>query len=213
MNTGIQDAVNLGWKLAFARTGGPRGAARLLRRERRPVARRVLALTHLLFWAEASTGRRAGVPARPRAPRGAPRCRPCSAGAGWSPRGSGCLPARRRLPRQSAVGGGRPAPSRAPAPETGCRTGGHVGGRRCGCTRCWPGPGTPAAGPGRRPARVRRPLLHVQRAERAPVRAARRASGRARRLLHGRRRRRGPRGWLRRVGVAPRPCRGSSARP
>jgi 2-polyprenyl-6-methoxyphenol hydroxylase-like FAD-dependent oxidoreductase len=56
MNTGIQDAVNLGWKLAFAPRAADRAA--LLDsydRERRPVARQVLALTHLAFWAEAST--------------------------------------------------------------------------------------------------------------------------------------------------------------
>ena len=56
MNTAIQDAANLGWKLAFAAAG--RGDGSLLDsydRERRPVARRVLALTHLAFWAEAST--------------------------------------------------------------------------------------------------------------------------------------------------------------
>ena len=57
MNTGIQDAVNLGWKLACAAAATDRAA--LLDsydRERRPVARQVLALTHLAFWAEASTG-------------------------------------------------------------------------------------------------------------------------------------------------------------
>jgi 2-polyprenyl-6-methoxyphenol hydroxylase-like FAD-dependent oxidoreductase len=57
MNTGIQDAANLGWKLAFAPGAADRAA--LLdsyERERQPVARRVLALTHLAFWAEASTG-------------------------------------------------------------------------------------------------------------------------------------------------------------
>ncbi|WP_235022848.1 FAD-dependent monooxygenase [Amycolatopsis alkalitolerans] len=56
MNTGILDAVNLGWKLAFAR--GLRPHATLLdsyELERRPVARHVLALTHLVFFAEAST--------------------------------------------------------------------------------------------------------------------------------------------------------------
>lgn len=55
MNTGILDAVNLGWKLAFA-VG--RDRADLLgsyEQERRPVARQVLALTHLVFFAEAST--------------------------------------------------------------------------------------------------------------------------------------------------------------
>ncbi len=57
MNAGIQDAANLGWKLAFA--GSAAEPAALLdsyERERRPVARRTLALTHLAFWAEASTG-------------------------------------------------------------------------------------------------------------------------------------------------------------
>jgi 2-polyprenyl-6-methoxyphenol hydroxylase-like FAD-dependent oxidoreductase len=56
MNTGILDGVNLGWKLAFAGGGGQH--APLLDsydHERRPVARQVLALTHLLFFAEAST--------------------------------------------------------------------------------------------------------------------------------------------------------------
>ena len=88
MNTGIQDALNLGWKLALAAQAetrstsavagswtvepGDRLAARLLgaaarsagslapllqsyEEERRCVARRVLALTHLIFFAEAST--------------------------------------------------------------------------------------------------------------------------------------------------------------
>ncbi|HEX7025305.1 MAG TPA: FAD-dependent monooxygenase, partial [Gemmatimonadales bacterium] len=57
MNTGIQDAVNLGWKLAFAPSATDRGA--LLDSydlERRPVARQVLALTHLAFWVEAGIG-------------------------------------------------------------------------------------------------------------------------------------------------------------
>ena len=57
LNAAIQDALNLGWKLAF-------GAARpdsdaLLDSydlERRPVARHVLAMTHLVFWGEAGTG-------------------------------------------------------------------------------------------------------------------------------------------------------------
>ena len=58
MNAAIQDGVNLGWKLAFA-AAQPDGATLLdsYDRERRPVAREVLALTHLAFWAEASTGR------------------------------------------------------------------------------------------------------------------------------------------------------------
>jgi hypothetical protein len=55
MNTGILDAVNLGWKLAFA--SDDREHTALLdsyEQERRPVARQVLALTHLIFFAEAS---------------------------------------------------------------------------------------------------------------------------------------------------------------
>ena len=58
MNTAIQDAANLGWKLAFA-SAQPASAALLgsYEQERRPIARRVLALTHLAFWGEASVGR------------------------------------------------------------------------------------------------------------------------------------------------------------
>jgi 2-polyprenyl-6-methoxyphenol hydroxylase-like FAD-dependent oxidoreductase len=56
MNTGILDAVNLGWKLAFAAHDGTHTALlSSYERERRPVARQVLALTHLVFFAEAST--------------------------------------------------------------------------------------------------------------------------------------------------------------
>ena len=63
MNTGILDALNLGWKLAFAAHAAdagrsPASLAPLLdsyAAERRPVAREVLALTHLVFFAEAST--------------------------------------------------------------------------------------------------------------------------------------------------------------
>ena len=60
MNTGIQDASNLGWKLAFAATNTARTATGDLllesyERERRPVARKMLAMTHALFWAEAGT--------------------------------------------------------------------------------------------------------------------------------------------------------------
>ncbi|MFK4106300.1 FAD-dependent monooxygenase [Streptomyces sp. NPDC019531] len=66
MNAGIQDAVNLGWKLGFAasRSGGEAvgglDAEVLLDSydsERRPAAHRRLILTHTTFWAEASTGR------------------------------------------------------------------------------------------------------------------------------------------------------------
>ena len=55
MNTGIQDAVNLGWKLGYAAgstSQGPLLAS--FEAERRPVARLVLAMTHLIFFAEAS---------------------------------------------------------------------------------------------------------------------------------------------------------------
>ncbi len=73
MNTGIQDAVNLGWKLAFAPYATDRAA--LLDsydRERRPVARHMLALTHVAFWAEASTGPLPSVLRGVLAPLGAP---------------------------------------------------------------------------------------------------------------------------------------------
>lgn len=56
MNSGMLDAANLGWKLALA--PGAADEEVLLRSyplERRPVARQVLALTHLVFFAEAST--------------------------------------------------------------------------------------------------------------------------------------------------------------
>jgi len=57
MNTGIQDALNLGWKLAMAAQSGGASDSLLLGSyeiERRPVARQVLGLTHAVFWAEAS---------------------------------------------------------------------------------------------------------------------------------------------------------------
>jgi hypothetical protein len=58
MNTGIQDAVNLGWKLAFAASSSnPQTLLDSYDLERRPVARRLLALTHLVFMAEASSNR------------------------------------------------------------------------------------------------------------------------------------------------------------
>lgn len=55
MNTGILDAVNLGWKLAFAGAGRHAVLLDSYEQERRPVARMVIALTHLVFIAEAST--------------------------------------------------------------------------------------------------------------------------------------------------------------
>jgi 2-polyprenyl-6-methoxyphenol hydroxylase-like FAD-dependent oxidoreductase len=57
MNAAIQDAANLGWKLAFA-VPQPGSSALLdsYDTERRPVARQVLGMTHLVFWGEAATG-------------------------------------------------------------------------------------------------------------------------------------------------------------
>ncbi|HTT52671.1 MAG TPA: FAD-dependent monooxygenase [Streptosporangiaceae bacterium] len=57
MNAAIQDAANLGWKLALAAPGPP-GAMLLgsYDQERRPAARQVLGLTHVAFWVEAATG-------------------------------------------------------------------------------------------------------------------------------------------------------------
>ncbi|MFE9028398.1 FAD-dependent monooxygenase [Streptomyces iakyrus] len=66
MNAGIQDAVNLGWKLAFAAGRAGEGRPTSLdddalldsyEVERRAAAHRRLLLTHAAFWAEASTGR------------------------------------------------------------------------------------------------------------------------------------------------------------
>jgi 2-polyprenyl-6-methoxyphenol hydroxylase-like FAD-dependent oxidoreductase len=57
MNAAIQDAANLGWKLAFAAAwpgNGPLLDSYDL--ERRPVAHHVRAMTHLVFSAEAGTG-------------------------------------------------------------------------------------------------------------------------------------------------------------
>jgi 2-polyprenyl-6-methoxyphenol hydroxylase-like FAD-dependent oxidoreductase len=58
MNTGIQDALNLGWKLALAATACQQPTVLLdsYDLERRPTVHRVLGLTHLVFWGEASTG-------------------------------------------------------------------------------------------------------------------------------------------------------------
>ena len=58
MNAGIQDAVNLGWKLAFAASGASSPEALLgsYESERRAFARQMIAMTHMVFWAEAATG-------------------------------------------------------------------------------------------------------------------------------------------------------------
>ncbi len=53
MNTGIQDGINLGWKLAFADcSSDPQTLLDSYQQERRPVARITMALTDLAFWAE-----------------------------------------------------------------------------------------------------------------------------------------------------------------
>jgi 2-polyprenyl-6-methoxyphenol hydroxylase-like FAD-dependent oxidoreductase len=55
MNSGIQDAINLGWKLALTAQGAASEALLdTYSQERRPVARAVLALTHALFWLESA---------------------------------------------------------------------------------------------------------------------------------------------------------------
>lgn len=57
MNAGIQDATNLGWKLAYAPSSTDcRGLLDSYERERRPTDRDALAMTHLAFWGEAATG-------------------------------------------------------------------------------------------------------------------------------------------------------------
>jgi hypothetical protein len=73
MNTGIQDAINLGWKLAFAPTAADcEGLLDSYDRERRPVARATLALTRVAFWLEASTDPVAALLRSVVAPLGAP---------------------------------------------------------------------------------------------------------------------------------------------
>jgi 2-polyprenyl-6-methoxyphenol hydroxylase-like FAD-dependent oxidoreductase len=57
MNAAIQDAANLGWKLAFAAARpGDEALLDSYDRERRRVAYQVARMTHLAFWAEAGTG-------------------------------------------------------------------------------------------------------------------------------------------------------------
>ena len=73
MNAGLQDATDLGWKLALAPASTAAGS--LLDSydaERRPADEQVQALTHLLFWAESSTGRTAALLRGRLAPWGAP---------------------------------------------------------------------------------------------------------------------------------------------
>jgi hypothetical protein len=54
MNTGIQDAVNLGWKLALAAGGAPDTLLDTYETERRRVAKQVVRLTGLAFALEVS---------------------------------------------------------------------------------------------------------------------------------------------------------------
>ena len=73
MNTGIQDAVNLGWKVAFAPySSAPDDLLDSYEQERRPVARLVRALTDLVFWAESGTDPLAAFTRAGLAPLGAP---------------------------------------------------------------------------------------------------------------------------------------------
>jgi hypothetical protein len=54
MNTGIQDAANLGWKLGLVLRGGPESLLDTYEVERRPVARQVVRLTGLAYALEVS---------------------------------------------------------------------------------------------------------------------------------------------------------------
>lgn len=54
MNTGIQDAANLGWKLALGARGAPDSLLASYETERRPVARRMVRLTGLAYALEVS---------------------------------------------------------------------------------------------------------------------------------------------------------------
>ena len=145
MNAAIQDAANLGWKLAFAaaRNRSPDDGPLLdsYDRERRPVARQLLALTNLAFWAEAGLG---PVPSALRA-RVAPLVAPLvPALTRGRPAASGI-----RLLSQLNVGyRGSPLSVEAtPRRPGGLRAGDRLPDRlvaRAGgassCTSCWPGP-------------------------------------------------------------------------
>jgi 2-polyprenyl-6-methoxyphenol hydroxylase-like FAD-dependent oxidoreductase len=73
MNAGLHDATNLGWKLAFSPAStAPVSLLDSYDAERRPADGHVLALTHLLFWAESSTGPVASLLRGRLAPAGAP---------------------------------------------------------------------------------------------------------------------------------------------
>lgn len=73
MNLGLQDALNLGWKLALASSSTrPEALLDSYEAERRPVARASIALTDLVFWAESSTSPPAAVLRSVLAPAAAP---------------------------------------------------------------------------------------------------------------------------------------------
>lgn len=72
MNTGIQDAINLGWKLAYSpHSSCPDELLDSYHRERRPVAQQVRLLTDIAFWAESGAGPLASLTRRTAAPFGA----------------------------------------------------------------------------------------------------------------------------------------------
>ncbi len=151
MNAAIQDAANLGWKLAFA-AAAPSSNALLLdsyESERRPVARGVLGLTHLAFWAEAGTGQ---VPALLRGLGGAARCAPDPGAYATAPPrrpgDPGGIAAGGRLPGQPVVGLVRPGNRRRAAGRRPAARHDRHGGRapRPAARVAFPPRGTRAAG-------------------------------------------------------------------
>ena len=157
MNAAIQDAANLGWKLAFAaaRPGGP--LLDSYDRERRPVARQVMAMTNLAFWAEAGIG---PVPSAFRAqlaPLAAPLLPALAAAPPGRRRDPAGIAAGRGLPGQPPVGRGNAAPTwRSPGRGPAARPARPRG-------RAEP----PAARPAR-PARRARPARPRRRPDRGP---------------------------------------------
>ena len=118
MNTGVQDAANLGWKLAFLSCNeGPEGVNGPLLgsydRERRPVARRVMGMTHLMFWL-----RLAPAPSRPSCagswPPSQRHCFPCCCGVVCWRRHLAARPVLGALSGKPAIGGLSPR-ARPPA--------------------------------------------------------------------------------------------------
>jgi hypothetical protein len=116
---------NLGWKLAFA-ASHPVGGAVLLGSydtERRPVARQVLAMTHLAFWGEAATGRLPSLLRGRLAPLAAPLVPVVLGRRRLVAEGIRLLSQLRVSYRGSALSvEGTPRPGAGPAPGTGCST-------------------------------------------------------------------------------------------